>query len=323
MLTQDEAHETHQGGSYAPLTLWKMEQDRLRAKPLLGLVQHIHDAAWAPRAPKPPEPPYWEPRPSIERSAACPSAALARLWLQLGVPSLVTAYQAHVARLADTPPAHAETLMTEAAVTHALADAERGAYDSALTRLLAPTTLQQITSTALHALWQDAVWHVVALRACRQQHRAHMRHAEAMCPGVCARVQCAAVGAGVPATPASLACAPPAPPRPALERAQTLLEAEQPYEAIEALMEALSECEAQQLYPARRMALALLAQAMVFSLPMADQGEQLLDEILPQAYADENGERSGTVLLVHGKMCIRAKRFSVARAVLSEAARRT
>ena len=83
-----------------------------------------------------------------------------------------------------------------------------------------------------------------------------------------------------------------------------MIQARQPHQGLEALMRALAASEAQQLYPLRRTCLAVLADVMVLSLGMPSEARALLDEILPQALADENGERRAYVHLVEAKYFI-------------------
>ena len=99
-----------------------------------------------------------------------------------------------------------------------------------------------------------------------------------------------------------------------------MIQARQPHQGLEALMRALAASEAQQLYPLRRTCLAVLADVMVLSLGMPSEARALLDEILPQALADENGERRAYVHLVEAKYFISTKDLYQARMSLRRAA---
>lgn len=300
MLTQPEARDARTSGAYAPLTLWKAEHERQQGRPLLAIVHALHDSAWAPR---PPIDAAWEPRPSIERCAACPSAVLARVWLQLGEPTLAEAYLAHVARRAhDTPPPEYDALALDACITGAYRDAERGAYTAAISALVAPTLLERLTSQLLCRTWQAAVWRVLWLRARRQGHTATLRRLEALCPGVGEWY--------APPTQATSADA-------WLAEAQALREAIQPHQSLEPLMKAIAASEAQQAYPLRRAGLLQLAEVMTLALQMGPDAAAVLDEVRPQALADENGERRAHLHMVDAKHALASHDVARARQSLA------
>ncbi|KOS14365.1 anaphase-promoting complex subunit 5 [Malassezia pachydermatis] len=263
VLTQRDTDDTLKNGAYAPLTLWKADMDRERGKPLLGLVQRLHDATWKAREAGASSEAAWEPRPSIERSAACPSAVLARLWLQIGVPSVAEVYLAHVHRMRLTPPENWTSIRLEATITAAFEASERGDYEEALVMLMEPQTLECVTkwweSTPVDTEATALMW---------------------------------------------------------LQEARALMEAQQPHQCLEILMKALATSDAQQLYPARRTCLCMLADVMIMSLDMHTEAQALLDEILPSALADPNGERRGHVRLVQAKWALATHQSDMARNAL-------
>ena len=307
LLTQQDAQESLQCGAYAPLALWKADMDRQQGRPLLDIIQRIYDTTWKPRPPIPTTQPEWEPRPSIERCAACPSAILARTWLQLGVPLVAEVYMAHVRRLGSFRPEHWDELVVDTAITKAFRETERGMYDQGVSALLEPSVLRQVTSLALHQRWQDAVWQILYTRARRQSHTSMLRRIKALSPHV------GEWYTPLPSPTQRSACD-------WLEEAQNMIQARQPHQGLEALMRALAASEAQQLYPLRRTCLAVLADVMVLSLGMPSEARALLDEILPQALADENGERRAYVHLVEAKYFISTKDLYQARMSLRRAA---
>ncbi|WFD29265.1 hypothetical protein MSPP1_000272 [Malassezia sp. CBS 17886] len=272
LLTRLETDDALACSAYSPLVLWKAEMQRQRGRPLLGLVQMLADTTWASRSPfGAPQPlhsthqpgPDWEPRPSVERSAALPSAVLARTWLQLGIPSVAHAYIAHVRRQPRTAHAHSRCMMLSAAVTAGYADAERGAYDAALHRLVEPATVELLDNMAQYHAWHPALWHILFLRARRQGHAASMRRLREMAPD----------------------------------------EAGHPHQSLETLMRSLAQSERQHLFPAYRMGLALLGEIMVTALPMPEEARRTVEEALPHALADANGEARGIVLSAYG-LCL-------------------
>lgn len=184
LLTRISTSDELTCSAFSALVFWKAERERQRGRPLLDVVQNIADSIWAPRRPDaPPGAPgtAWEPRPSIERSAACPSAVLARAWLQLGAPAHAEAYAAHVDRLGMRMPFGWASLALETALVRAFADAERGAYAEAMERLVAPSTLQLVDSLEQYATWLPGVWRIVWLRARRQRNSATLRSLEQVC----------------------------------------------------------------------------------------------------------------------------------------------
>lgn len=303
VLTQRDTDDTLKNGAYAPLTLWKADMDRERGKPLLGLVQRLHDATWKAREAGASSEAAWEPRPSIERSAACPSAVLARLWLQIGVPSVAEVYLAHVHRMRLTPPENWTSIRLEATITAAFEASERGDYEEALVMLMEPQTLECVTSIHLHRLWQDGLWHVVWQRAHRQQHTATLRRLQELCPLITEWWESTPVDTEATALMW-------------LQEARALMEAQQPHQCLEILMKALATSDAQQLYPARRTCLCMLADVMIMSLDMHTEAQALLDEILPSALADPNGERRGHVRLVQAKWALATHQSDMARNAL-------
>lgn len=186
LLTRIPTSDVLTCSAFSALVFWKAERERQRGRPLLHVVQNIADSIWAPRRPDaPPDAPgtAWEPRPSIERSAACPSAVLARTWLQLGAPAQAEAYAAHVDRLGLRMPYGWANLALEAVMVRAIADSERGAYAQATERLVAPSTLQLIDSLEQYAAWLPGVWRIIWLRARRQRNAATLRSIEELCAG--------------------------------------------------------------------------------------------------------------------------------------------
>ena len=307
LLTQQDTQDSLKSGAYAPLTMWKADMDRQQGRPLLDIIQGIYDTTWKPRPPIPATQPEWEPRLSIERCAACPSAILARTWLQLGVPLLAEVYMAHVRRLGSFPPEHWDELVVDAAITRAFRESERGKYEHAVSALVDPSLLRQVTSLALYQQWQDAVWQILFTRARRQSHTSMLRRIKSLCPHV-----------GEWYTPIRSptqrsACE-------WLEEAQNMIQARQPHQGLEALMKAVAASEVQQLYPLRRTCLAVLADVMVVSLGMPSEARALLDEILPQALADENGERRAYVHMVEAKYYMSTRALDKARTSLQRAA---
>ncbi|WFD17962.1 hypothetical protein MCAP1_000173 [Malassezia caprae] len=305
VLTQPETHDTLKSGAYAPLTLWKAEQERQRGRPLMGIVQTLYDTVWAPRAPVGHMEPAWEPRPSIERCAACPSSVLARVWLQLGEPRLAEAYMAHVERLGSgAPPADYDALALDACATGAYRDAERGAYAAALAALVAPAQLKRITSQALCATWQEAVWRVLWLRARRQGHVATLRRLETLCPGV---GEWHATRTPGPSAAEWLA------------EAQAMRDAQQPHQSLEPLMKAIAASELQQLYPLYRTGLVQLAEVQALALAMGTEAQAVLAQVRPQALADENGERRAMFHMAEAKQELASRDVMRARRSLASA----
>lgn len=303
MLTQSESHDTLKSGAYAPLTLWKAEQERQRGRPLFTIVQTLYDAVWAPRAPLPRTEPAWEPRPSMERCAACPSAVLARVWLQLGEPRLADALKAHIERRGHaTPPADYDALALDACATGAYRDAERGAYAAAIAALIAPAQLARITSQALCAAWQTAVWRVLWLRARRQGHTSTLHRLQTLCPGVGAWDATHTTG---PSAADWLA------------EAQAMRDAQQPHQSLEPLMKAIMASEAQHLYPLYRTGLAHLVEVQALSLEMCTEANAVLAQVRPQALADENGERRAIFYMAEAKYALATRDVARARRSLA------
>lgn len=197
-------------------------------------------------------------------------------------------------------------MMLDVSITSALRDAERGAYDRAISTLVSKHLLQQIASLALHQRWQEAIWHVLYIRARRQNHAAALSRLEKLCEGV---------GEWYASSCASTlsACD-------KLVEARAMIQARQPHQSLEVLMRAVAASEKQQLFPTRRMCLAVLADAMVLSLGMASEAYALLEEIMPQALADENGERRANVQMVLAKYYMSTRELQKARDLLREAA---
>ena len=306
VLTQQETKDTIKSGAYAPLELWKADMDRRQGRALLEIVQRIYDTVWRPRAPIPQTEPLWEPRLSIGQSAVCPSAILARTWLQLGMPSLAEVYMAHIRRLSPSPPKNWDELLLDAAITCAFRHVEQGKYEHAISSLVSKNTLYQITSLSLHQQWQDAIWHVMYVRARRQNHTATLWRLEQLCPGVHEWYE--PIRSTEPTASAWL------------REAQKMIHARQPHQSLEVLMKALAASEAQQLFPMRRTCLAVLADTMIMSLGMHTEARALLDEIFPQVLADENAERRAYVHMVLGKYFLATKELVAARASLRVAA---
>lgn len=303
VLTQPEAPDTLKCGAYAPLTLWKAEQDRLRGRPLLAIVHSLYDTIWAPRAPFARMEPTWEPRPSIERCAACPSAVLARVWLQLGEPRLAEAYMAHVERLGHTaPPAGYDALALDACATGAYRDTERGAYAAAIAALVAPAQLERITSQALCKEWQAAVWRVLWLRARRQGHVSTLRRLAALCPGV------GEWHATLTPGPSAAEW---------LAEAQSMRDAQQPHQCLDPLMKAIAASGAQQLYPLHRTGLVQLAEVQALALAMSTEAKAVLAQVRPQALADENCERRAMFYMAEAKQALASRDVMHARRSLA------
>lgn len=305
VLTQPETRDTLKSGAYAPLTLWKAEQERQRGRPLMAIVQTLYDTVWAPRAPMAHMEPAWEPRPSIERCAACPSAVLARVWLQLGEPRLAEAYMAHVESLGrGAPPADYDALALDACATGAYRDAESGAYAAALAALVAPAQLERITTQALCKIWQVAVWRVLWLRARRQGHVATLRRLEVLCPSV---GEWHATRTPGPSAAEWLA------------EAQTMRDAQQPHQSLQPLMKAIAASEAQQLYPLHRTGLVQLAEVQALALAMNTEAQAVLAQVRPQALADENGERRAMFYMADAKQALATRDVARARRSLASA----
>lgn len=296
LLTALDADDTLACAAYAPRALWRVRQDRARGAPLLGLVQRVADTTWASRggAPDAAARPGadWEPRPSVERSAARPSAVLARLWHELGVPALADTYAVHVARQQRTAPSpEAADDALDAVATAAYAAAERGAYADAVAQLTAPALLARITTHALYMQWHPALWRVLWLRARRRGDATARRRIAQAYP-----------------------CLDEAD---VLDEARALVAARQGVRALEPLTQAIAACEAQQAFPGQRAGLALLADTMSVSLRMPEAALALVEEILPQALADANVERRGLVHATHAKCLVTCGDERAARAALA------
>lgn len=269
-------------GSYAPLVLWCAERERcLRAQPLLTIVQRIFDSTWASRTPGVTGPDAdWEPRPSIERQSACPSAVLARTWLDAGVPSLLHAYTAHIARLEARPPRNMAPLALMSGIARALHAAESARYDDALSILLGVDIVRHLSSFALYEQWHMSLWEVMRIRARRRRDRATLLALDE-------RV-------GAPMQPDAIA------------RVRTLISAQQPYQSLELLMASIAQSERHHLFPIQRIGVAELADLMVTSLHMKDDALHTIEAILPQALADDNAERRGHAESVYAKCLLAA-----------------
>lgn len=264
-------------GAYAPLTLWCAERERItKATPLLTIIQRIADSVWASRTPGVHAPDAdWEPRPSIERQSACPSAVLARTWLEAGVPALLDTYAAHIRRLEARPPRNMNHLALKSASARALHAAECADYERALTVMLELDTVRHVSTFALYEEWSSALWEVLRVRARRRRDRTML----------------AALDEHVGDPPA---------PDP-LDDVRSLIDAQQPYQSLETLMATISESEQQHLYPLQRTGLVELADLMVSSFDMKHDALRTIEAILPQALADDNIERRAQAECVYAK----------------------
>lgn len=305
LLTERASDSQLTCGAYAPLTRWQAEQHLREGKPLLGIVQALADATWASRSDARKPGADWEPRPSIERSAACPSAVLARVWLRLGVAPVAEAYLEHIDGLGQSTRDWRE-LRLSAAATQAYAAAESGAYDAAFHTLLQPRTLQLLKTMQHYDTWQSAVWRIVHMRVRRQGHTATLRRLAELCPDVCAWDEAEAA-----ASASALR---------QLDEARAILEAKQPFACLDLLMQSVASAEQQHLYPLQRRGLALLAEVFTTALGNAEQAlDPTLAEILPQALADHNAERRGCVELVYAQTLLALHKAEDARAWLTRA----
>ncbi|PKI85854.1 hypothetical protein MVES_000519 [Malassezia vespertilionis] len=293
LLTRRDAQEALAAGAYSPLLLWKAAQGGQRGQPLLALVQTIADATWASRHAKNDVhlPGLdWEPRPSVERNAACSSALLARLWLTLGVSSVTEAYEAHVANLAYAKPYDWDDLRLSTAATCAY---RGGAYDEAVQALVDKSTVSLLHSMRQRKAWHTSVMDIVYLRARRQAHTATLRALQTLYPHL----------------DAALAQEPPshAHTEQLLDEARSILRAEQPQQCLEVLMKAIAASEQQHLFPLHRAGLAVLAEVMLTGLDMPREAIKIVEEILPHALADTNVERRAHAESVYAK-CLLSKK---------------
>ncbi|WFD02871.1 hypothetical protein MOBT1_001558 [Malassezia obtusa] len=305
LLTQRETDTQLACGAYAPLTLWKANLHREQGKPLLEIVQALADAAWASRSRTKKPGTDWEPRPSIERSAACPSAVLARTWLQLGVPSLAEAYVQHIERLGQSTPSWRD-LQLSAAETKAFAETEKGAYDAAIHALVKPSVIELLRTLRQFNTWQTAIWQVLYTRARRQRHVTTLNRLAELCPDLREWSEVHA-----PNKTSALQ---------QLDDARKILAAKQPYQTLDALMQSIATAEQQHLYPVQRSGVALLAEIMTTSFSIADQAlSPTLAEIMPQALADANPERRAYTENVYAKTLLASRDTERARYWLTKA----
>ncbi|WFD33908.1 hypothetical protein MCUN1_000734 [Malassezia cuniculi] len=270
-------YDTLSSGSYAPLTLWCAERERVKkATPLLCIIQRIFDSVWASRTPGVGAPDAdWEPRPSIERQSACPSALLSRTWLDAGVPALLVAYADHVDRLKVRPPRNMDDLALSTAATRALHAAECANYDEALSLLLRVSIVRRVTSFARYKEWHKALWDVMRVKARRRRDRATLRALDQLSDEPAAADALSAV------------C--------------SLKDSQQPYQSLETLMATIATSERQHLFPLQRTGLTELADLMVVSLDMTKDALRTIEAVLPQALADHNIERRGHAESVYAK----------------------
>lgn len=302
LLTRRDTDTQLACGAYSPLALWKADRDAEHGKPLLAIVQSLANATWASRSSDKHAPgPDWEPRPSIERSAACASAVLAQTWLRLGVPALAEAYTAHVARLEESAPRSWPAMRLRTAATRAYASAERGAYDAAVCELVAPRVVRLVADHAQLDEWQQSLWRIAYLRARRQRHTASLRRLAELCPGLDTDAQVAP------------------PTQRTLDEAKDVIAAQQPYQSLDRLMQAIASAEKQNLYPLQRSGLACLAEIMTTSLQLPEQALATLSEILPQALADANAERRAYAMCVYAKCLLATQDIQGARTWLARA----
>ncbi|WFD42683.1 hypothetical protein MPSI1_001331 [Malassezia psittaci] len=289
LLTRRELDSQLNSGAYAPLTLWKADQYRQRGKPLLSIVQMLADAAWRSRSSTRKSCLDWEPRPSIERSAACPSAVLAQTWLQIGVWPVAESYIHHIDCVGQSKPAWRELRLT-AFITKSYAEAESGEYVAAIYALTQPKVLECISSMAMWNTWQTAIWHVVNLRARRQNHTATLRHIESVAPDLPLHHQQLGSASEHMAVHQ-------------FKYARKAITTQLLHQDLDEILKSIATAEQQNWYPLQRQGLALLAKYLMDSSPDDHQAiNSIFDEILPASLADFNVERRGYIQFFYSTM---------------------